>query len=339
MTKKIQFSVLVLFVLIMFAGISAIGQTVNMNRWVELTVSPGTLVKLELSGFTDTTSVKVVSGTYDTTVVVGTYSGFINFNTQSNTMRVYGDLRGFYCSNNEYKISGLNASHNTVLEELNCYYNDIQSLNINGCVALEHLQCNFNEFTSLDLSGCVALRSLDCHYNNITSINISNCVNLANIDCSGNRLTACGLDSLFHQLPRKSVDNRGSIVIRNGSSFDNDGAFTCCDTIATNHNWSVWNWGNPVVNSNYACPYFTIDIEEIKAEEIAVKVYPNPVSNSLNIETDGKVYDIILYDILGKEVLRTKKTNDIDVSNLNNGVYILKLITETAIGEYKIVKE
>lgn len=161
----------------------------------------------------------------------------------------------------------------------------------------------------------------------------------SNIDCSGNRLTACGLDSLFHQLPRKSVDNRGSIVIRNGSSFDNDGAFTCCDTIATNHNWSVWNWGNPVVNSNYACPYFTIDIEEIKAEEIAVKVYPNPVSNSLNIETDGKVYDIILYDILGKEVLRTKKTNDIDVSNLNNGVYILKLITETAIGEYKIVKE
>lgn len=337
---------------------------VNMNRYIELNVIPGGQIAINVKADCANTEVKVVSGIYDTTLIVGTveWIGRIYY-PQDTIIRIYGNVKNFRSSVGTDLI-GLDASHNTILTELDCSVNNISSLNVSGCVNLQQLACSYNNISSsLDVSQLDALTelycsnnnipslvvkengpliSINCENNNLSYLNINGLADLRSLWCYGNNLSTCALDSIFHQLPVTLIQYNSRIVIKNGE-ITTPGTSTCRDTIATNKNWHVIDWNDgdllDIVNTNYACPYFNIGIEEIKAEDIVAKVYPNPVSNALNIETKEKVDNIILYDILGKEVLRTKKTNDIDVSNLNNGVYILKLMTEKGIRENKIVKE
>ena len=85
--------------------------------------------------------------------------------------------------------------------------------------------------------------------------------------------------------------------------------------------------------------------EEMDLEK-GLNVYPNPASNSLFVtlnkeamEEDHKM--IILFDNLGKQVIRTQvyqEINQIDVSSLTNGTYILKLIYGNRHKEWIIIK-
>src|SRR5690606_11669438 len=69
-----------------------------------------------------------------------------------------------------------------------------------------------------------------------------------------------------------------------------------------------------------------------------LKVYPNPVSEILYIEIGNhEIAKMSLYDITGK-LLKTLDTSiqEIDVRNLNNGLYFLVL--ESASGETVVRK-
>ncbi|NLL27976.1 MAG: T9SS type A sorting domain-containing protein [Bacteroidales bacterium] len=275
---------------------------VNMNRWVELNVQQGQWIKLCLWADAANTAVKVVSGTKDTTFRVNAeWTGYENYYAKADTMKVYGNVKRFACNGNGSKITGLDASNNS------------------------------------------GLTALYCFTNNISSIKISGCDSLSIISCDGNNLSACGLDSLFHQLPIIPADNKGEIYIKDLAST-NPGAQTCRDTIATNRNWVVldYNDGNGViniVNTSYDCPDFSI-IEEMSANSLEINIYPNPVNDNLNIECGERISNLELYDALGRMLIRKENVLDntsIDVSNLENGIYILKICTDKGSGEYKII--
>jgi len=58
------------------------------------------------------------------------------------------------------------------------------------------------------------------------------------------------------------------------------------------------------------------------------KVYPNPASDFVTIETNNvEISAVKIYDILGKNVLKQNEltNNRLDVSNLRNGIYFLKI--------------
>jgi len=64
-------------------------------------------------------------------------------------------------------------------------------------------------------------------------------------------------------------------------------------------------------------------------------IYPNPATNTLNISSDKESYDgsqkIELIDNLGKIVFANSYRDinqQIDISNLNDGLYILRIIKE-----------
>jgi hypothetical protein len=61
-------------------------------------------------------------------------------------------------------------------------------------------------------------------------------------------------------------------------------------------------------------------------------LYPNPADNSLTLqlETRSKSMEIIVYDLMGKLVLEKSlhETNTLDVSSLNPGMYILRLVDD-----------
>jgi uncharacterized protein (TIGR02145 family) len=62
----------------------------------------------------------------------------------------------------------------------------------------------------------------------------------------------------------------------------------------------------------------------IKDFSNSIIIYPNPVKNILTI--DGLVVqDVVIYSVLGKEVLKISNLNTIDVSSLSKGVYFIKV--------------
>jgi hypothetical protein len=77
--------------------------------------------------------------------------------------------------------------------------------------------------------------------------------------------------------------------------------------------------------------------------EAQISLSPNPASSKINVKSDVALIGskFIIYDALGKEVKSGKITSidtEVDLSNLNNGVYLFK-IGEKQIGTFKIIKE
>ncbi|QHI38541.1 hypothetical protein IMCC3317_39340 [Kordia antarctica] len=68
----------------------------------------------------------------------------------------------------------------------------------------------------------------------------------------------------------------------------------------------------------------TIDFEFSKNE---IKLYPNPTSGFINIQTNTTVESVAIYNLLGKHVLQTN-LKTIDVSRLSEGIYILKITSD-----------
>jgi N-acetyl-anhydromuramyl-L-alanine amidase AmpD len=76
----------------------------------------------------------------------------------------------------------------------------------------------------------------------------------------------------------------------------------------------------------------------------AVKIFPNPFSSSLNVTTDNGNVDIVLYDMLGREVINERNASSVNHSatintqSLPNGVYFVRVTgTELSYTE-KVVK-
>ena len=67
-------------------------------------------------------------------------------------------------------------------------------------------------------------------------------------------------------------------------------------------------------------------------------VYPNPVSDRLNIECGAAVREVNVIDMTGRTVI-TSTSTDINVSALATGVYMVRVATETGMGMQKFVKE
>jgi type IX secretion system substrate protein len=70
-----------------------------------------------------------------------------------------------------------------------------------------------------------------------------------------------------------------------------------------------------------------------------LKVYPNPVTNgTLYIDTDSSAdKTVVIFDVLGKQVVKTTTTNAVNVSNLKGGVYIVKITEEGKTATRKLV--
>jgi hypothetical protein len=66
-----------------------------------------------------------------------------------------------------------------------------------------------------------------------------------------------------------------------------------------------------------------------------VKVYPNPVSDVLNIDTKNTPDMLVLYNMQGVEAVREMKSTKIDTKGLEQGVYILKIVS----GDVTLIKK
>ena len=71
----------------------------------------------------------------------------------------------------------------------------------------------------------------------------------------------------------------------------------------------------------------TTGIDNIYADNI--NIFPNPVNDKLFIETDIEVKEVAIYDVYGRlQDYKTTRLQVVDVTNLNSGIYFVKLVTK-----------
>lgn len=76
---------------------------------------------------------------------------------------------------------------------------------------------------------------------------------------------------------------------------------------------------------NWIAAIYYDNSDDVSDDDFAV--YPNPTNGVLHIKTDQNIIFVELFDLTGKSVARSNDTI-IDVSNLPNGLFLLKINTE-----------
>ena len=56
-----------------------------------------------------------------------------------------------------------------------------------------------------------------------------------------------------------------------------------------------------------------------------IRLFPNPVSEILNINTKYQNFKIEIYDMIGKKIFNAENLNSINVRDYDDGIYLLKL--------------
>lgn len=118
-----------------------------------------------------------------------------------------------------------------------------------------------------------------------------------------------------------------SMVIRQGGTAATGTGNVQIDEIRVADNWAAVTPASLGVKQN--------NIE-------GLKVYPNPVKNgNLYItSTSNESKSVVIFDVLGKQVLSAAVNNDmVNVSNLNGGVYIVKITEAGKTATKKLVIE
>jgi hypothetical protein len=82
----------------------------------------------------------------------------------------------------------------------------------------------------------------------------------------------------------------------------------------------------------------TLTIEDLSSATSSVYVYPNPTANRIYIQANN-IKKAALFDLMGRRV-RITNQDQIDLSNINSGSYILQVTTQNNTTEtFKIIKQ
>ncbi len=73
--------------------------------------------------------------------------------------------------------------------------------------------------------------------------------------------------------------------------------------------------------------------------KVSCNVYPNPSKDILYIDLEDKSFKTQIYNTQGKLLSETENSNTISIKNLEQGIYLLKVITQKGIYSQEIIKE
>jgi Leucine-rich repeat (LRR) protein len=100
-----------------------------------------------------------------------------------------------YVDCNDNLLENLTIGDNP-LKDLNCFNNQLASLDLSGLTNLTNLNCNNNKLSILDVQEKNELISLDCSMNKITDLNLVGLSNLQSLSCSNNILSNLNISGL-----------------------------------------------------------------------------------------------------------------------------------------------
>jgi len=153
-----------------------------------------------------------------------------------------------------------------------------------------------------------------------------------NIDQSGM------LESISYKGMEREADAINSWRAFIGNSMS-DYQPTLLDEVLTNNKLFGVSFGDANVRRPYlptAVEDPTLGVADIRNSN-SIKLWPNPASHILYVESDQSIEHIQIYNMLGVEVLRTS-SNAINVSTLSAGTYIIKTTDQASTKTNRFIK-
>lgn len=232
---------------------------------------------------------------------------------------------------------------------------------IEGFAALEELNASYNFLVTLDMSDNINLKKLTLiDLQHLTSINISNNINLKelilgnnneqhesniiqHIDLSNNN----ALEKLWlTEMPSLKyinlTNNDHSLLtdvyidcIIEGADCGNPPCMEVDDIEAID--FSIFPYNLWFANVTFAEDCL-LNISEVEKKTLVI--YPNPANDIIHIKMslDFEIEKTELFDINGKLIIQyTGQEHSLDISNIANGQYFLKFITNNGIMIKKLV--
>lgn len=100
-------------------------------------------------------------------------------------------------------------------------------------------------------------------------------------------------------------------------------------------------WGYTIDTYPNITVFYAAGPSKVKdiASEINLKVYPNPVTSNLHIQAEENIRSIRIMNTLGQEVYSSavnSKQYNVNVSEYNNGIYLLQVISDKGTSTQKI---
>lgn len=222
------------------------------------------------------------------------------------------------------ELVSLDVSKNGLLEYLAIQWTSLTDLDVSKNTMLKFLWCSYGKLTNLNVSNNTALTDLYCFSNQLISLDVSKNTALTRLECSNN------------QLVKLNLKNGNNTLITNEkyNSLQNPN-LTCIQV--DDENYSNANWINKDSWASYStnCSS-TLSINQ--AQKLQARIYPNPVKNILNVQTEANLQKVEIYSSNG-QLIKTSFLKEINVSTLPKGNYIVKITTDKGVQTEKFIKE
>lgn len=243
-----------------FCSSALLSQATNTERLVQVQVVPGKNIKLNFKAFANNTPIRIVNGEETINLNIGTSWYDPNYSVRANTdvIKLFGNIKGFNCSNNGDNLYECFVEENMLLEELNC---------------------SNNSLTILNLFNSVFLKTIYCENNRLLGLSIANCSNLENVRCFGNPFTKDPTNIMFCALTnRANSPTPGKCYILNTTSDENHSdIIQAYSNAARNKNWQVlyYNNGNSPQNEIPSGPEYDCNSNFVNMQKhITLNVVP-----------------------------------------------------------------
>jgi len=109
-------------------------------------------------------------------------------------------------------------------------------------------------------------------------------------------------------------------------------------------NWAgiVFDFNVPVITDTVVLTVnIPVSVQDMKGEDNAISIYPNPTSGIFVIASGAKQSHIEIYNVLGEEIYRSSvighQSSVVDISSQPSGIYFLKVQTEQGSAVKKII--
>lgn len=142
--------------------------------------------------------------------------------------------------------------------------------------------------------------------------------------------TLCGEESGDGSVP--SVPSSELNIGDSFTSTDASGALTI--EFSSDGSFQETGW-----SADVTCA--TLGIDDIE-NEAAFTYYPNPVKNTLTLNAQNNIENVIMYNMLGQEVLRVNPNtvnSELEMSNLQDGTYFVKVTIANITQTIRVIKQ
>ena len=234
-----------------------------------------------------------------------------------------------YVTAQDISLSSLDTTNQPLLINLYISNTNITSLDLSANLNLENVYVQGNQLQSINFGNLYYVRNLYCEDNQLTSLDLNNFQNLDVLSCSNNNLTELKLKN-FRIEQYINFDGNPNLQ------------YVCCDAeqrVYIQNQALLYGNYDAIVNSDCSSNGLlgTVKVENLKDK---ISLFPNPAREYVTINNAETIENVTLYDVNGRTIkIINGVAKKIEISDLQSGIYFIKIKTKTAFETMKFMKE